>query len=43
MIRQLFDEKSHTYTYLISDDSSAKAALIDPVKDKASDYLLLMV
>jgi sulfur dioxygenase len=31
MIRQLFDSTSSTYTYLLSDEASGEAVLIDPV------------
>jgi glyoxylase-like metal-dependent hydrolase (beta-lactamase superfamily II)/rhodanese-related sulfurtransferase len=31
LFRQLFDSKSSTYTYLLADEASGKAVLIDPV------------
>ena len=34
MIRQLFDAESSTYTYLVADEHTGEAALIDPVREK---------
>jgi len=31
LIRQLFDQESYTFTYLIIDEITRQAALIDPV------------
>ena len=31
-VRQLFDRETSTYTYLIADESTSEAAIIDPVK-----------
>jgi len=31
LFRQLFDQDSSTYTYLLADQSSREAVLIDPV------------
>ena len=42
MFRQLFDEASGTYTYLIADDSSREAALIDPVRERVPEYVRLL-
>lgn len=42
IFRQLFDIESSTYTYLIADKFTSKAALIDPVLEKADDYLNLL-
>lgn len=42
ILRQLFDSESSAYTYLIGDESSGEAALIDPVIDKADEYLMLL-
>ena len=36
---QLFDEKSHTYTYIISSGKGREALIIDPVIEKTSEYL----
>lgn len=33
LLRQLFDEESSTYTYLVADRATGAAALIDPVKE----------
>lgn len=35
IFRQLFDEDSYTYTYLLADPTTRDAVLIDPVIDKA--------
>ena len=35
-IRQLFDADTSTYSYLLWDPATAKAALVDPVKERAS-------
>lgn len=42
LFRQLFDEVSYTYTYLIADRDSGKALLIDPVLEKVDLYLNLL-
>ena len=42
ILRQLFDHESYTYTYLIADTATAKAALIDPVDTKTDDYIKLL-
>ncbi len=34
LFRQLFDQKSSTYTYLLADKDSRKAVLVDPVFEK---------
>ncbi|HIE48713.1 MAG TPA: MBL fold metallo-hydrolase [Gammaproteobacteria bacterium] len=39
--RQLFDEDSYTYSYVIG-SSKGKALIIDPVKDKVEQYLQLL-
>ncbi len=41
-IRQLFDYDTYTYTYLLADEESASAALIDPVSEKVDSYILLL-
>lgn len=33
LFRQLFDEKTWTYTYLLADEETKEALLIDPVRD----------
>lgn len=40
--RQLFDEESATYTYLLADGESLRAVLIDPVADHTNLYLSLL-
>lgn len=33
IFRQLFDEKTWTYTYILSDSDTHEAIIIDPVRD----------
>lgn len=42
LFRQLFDSVSCTYTYIIADDKGHEAIIIDPVKEKAEQYLKLL-
>lgn len=42
MLRQLFDHESSTYTYLLADPDSGKAALIDPVLEQVDRDLKLI-
>ncbi len=42
IFRQLFDEESSTYTYLLADPKSKEAVLIDPVKEHDAEYIDLM-
>jgi sulfur dioxygenase len=41
IFRQLFDKESSTFTYLVADEGSRKAALIDPVVEHVDRDLLL--
>ena len=41
-IRQLFDRETSTYTYLIADEASNEAAIIDPVKEQFERDVLLI-
>lgn len=41
-IRQLFDGESSTYSYLIIDEATRKAALLDPVREKLDRDLKLV-
>ena len=42
LFRQLFDQESNTYTYLIADSKTKEAVLVDPVLEKVErDYKLL--
>jgi glyoxylase-like metal-dependent hydrolase (beta-lactamase superfamily II) len=41
ILKQLFDQDTWTYTYLIGDESTGKAALIDPVAEKVDRDLQL--
>lgn len=42
LLRQLFEKTSSTYTYLLADEHSAAAVLIDPVKEQVPAYLQLL-
>ncbi|MES2547958.1 MAG: MBL fold metallo-hydrolase [Pseudomonadota bacterium] len=42
MFKQLFDSESSTYTYLIVDDESQEALLIDPVASQIDVYMDLL-
>ncbi|PPD19028.1 MAG: Zn-dependent hydrolase, partial [Methylotenera sp.] len=42
MFKQLFDSESSTYTYLIVDDQSQEALLIDPVASQLNIYMELL-
>lgn len=42
LLRQLFDAESSTYTYLIADESTGEAALIDPVLGQVERDLKLV-
>ena len=39
IFNQLFDKKSHTYTYIISSGKGREALIIDPVIEKTNEYL----
>jgi len=39
MFKQFYDETSSTLTYLLADDTSKQAVLIDPVTDNIDEYL----
>ena len=42
IFRQLFDNESSTYTYLIASRRGGEAIIIDPVLEKVDRYLQLM-
>jgi sulfur dioxygenase len=42
IFRQLFERESSTYTYLLADEHTRRAALIDPVDTQLSLYLRLL-
>lgn len=42
IFRQLFDNTSSTYTYLLADEQSCEAVLIDPVIEQLDGYLTLL-
>lgn len=41
-IRQLFDRETSTYTYLIADEKTSEATIIDPVKEQFDRDVLLI-
>lgn len=41
-LRQLFDRDTYTYTYLIADEASGQAAIIDPVREQMERDLQLV-
>ena len=42
MFRQLFDQVSGTYSYLLASRPSGEALIIDPVLEKVDRYLQLV-
>ena len=42
LFRQLFDQESSTYTYLLAADYGRDAIIIDPVKTNVKQYIVLM-
>ena len=42
IFEQLFDNKSSTYTYVISSGKGREALIIDPVIDNVEDYTNLI-
>lgn len=42
LLRQLFDQTSSTYTYLLADTKTAEAVLIDPVLEQMPAYMRLL-
>jgi len=42
IFNQLFDPKSHTYTYIISSGQGREALIIDPVIEKTDEYLKIL-
>jgi glyoxylase-like metal-dependent hydrolase (beta-lactamase superfamily II) len=42
IFRQLFDQESSTYSYLLADEDSRQAVIIDPVKEHLERYLQLL-
>ena len=42
IFRQLFDRETSTYTYLIADEATSEAALIDPVREQVERDLLIL-
>ena len=43
IFRQVFDQKSSTYTYLIASSKGREALLIDPVLENVEDYIKLLI
>ena len=42
IFNQIFDEKSHTYTYIVSSGKGREALIIDPVIEKTDEYLKIL-
>ena len=42
IFKQLFDQKSSTYTYLIASSKGREALIIDPVIENVNDYIILL-
>ena len=42
IFNQLFDPKSHTYTYIISSGKGREALIVDPVIEKTDEYLKIL-
>ncbi len=42
IFRQLFDESSHSYTYLLAERRGGEALLIDPVLENTAQYIRLL-
>ena len=42
IFRQLFDNKSSTYTYLIASSNGREALIIDPVEENVAEYVKLL-
>ena len=42
IFKQLFDNKSSTYTYIISSGQGREALIIDPVIENTSEYLKIL-
>ena len=42
IFKQLFDNKSSTYTYLISSGKGREALIIDPVLENVNNYIKLL-
>lgn len=42
LFRQLFDQSSSTYSYLLADGPGGEALIIDPVREQAAQYMRLI-
>lgn len=42
IFRQLFDEKTWTYTYILADSDTREAIIIDPVRDQVERDMRLI-
>ena len=42
IFKQVFDQKSSTYTYIIASSKGREALIIDPVLDNIEDYIKLL-
>lgn len=42
LVKQLFDDDSFTYSYLLADENSGEVAVIDPVRNNIDSYMQLI-
>ena len=42
IFKQLFDNKSSTYTYVLASDKGREALIIDPVIEHTNEYIKLL-
>lgn len=42
IFRQLFDDDSSTYTYLLADEETREAIIVDPVLERVDEYVSLL-
>ena len=42
IFKQVFDDKSSTYTYLIASEKGHEAIIIDPVLENVEKYIVLL-
>ena len=42
ILRQLFDNETSAYTYVVADETTKTACIIDPVKNKTPHYIQIL-
>jgi len=42
MFKQMFDEESFTYTYILADENTNESVIIDPVASHIEDYIVFL-